>query len=64
MSSNTSGVSCKCLHISFSILLQIVSFQFVTKAVQPEASFAENFKNLHFIPLTFNRSEIKILTPI
>ena len=64
MSSYTSGVCCKYLHISFNILLQIVSFQFLTKAVQPETSFAENFKNLHFIPLTSNRSEIKILTPI
>ena len=24
----------------------------------------ENLKNLHFIPLSFNHSEIKILTPI
>ena len=64
MSSYTSGLCFKCLNISFSILLHIVSFQLMTKAVQPEASFAETFKNLQFIPQKSERPEIKILTPI
>ena len=36
----------------------------MTKAVQPEASFAETFKNLQFIPQKSERPEIKVLAPI
>jgi len=36
----------------------------MTKAVQPEASFAETFQNLQLIPQKSERPEIKILTPI
>ena len=64
MSANTSEIYCKGLHISFNILLQIISFQFLTKVVSPELIFSKIEKNLPFISLTSNRSEIKILTPI